>query len=339
MRATRVVPTLVILLLVSLDAHAQIDDFCAEFGVTPSMNSPWANIPFVFGRVTFRGADAGARFPKLTVVLIDPQQTQKRLTIERAGNYCFRRSSNSGGTIIVEVDGVEVSRRSISSFGPMHVREDFDIDGTGSNRNAAPGAISAKFSYPPNEKTADLYKKAVEAEKKKDIEQAIMHLTEIVLIDAKDFIAWAKLGTLYVEKNDLKEAEAAFRKSLELKVDYTPSWINMGRIRVTQKQYETAIEIFKHASTLEPASARIYQLLGEAYLMAKQGTLGAAALNKAIELDPVGMAECHLQLAHLYQLAGAKQMASKEYKMFLEKVPDHPEKNKFEKFIKDNPVQ
>lgn len=72
----------------------------------------------------------------------------------------------------------------------------------------------------------------------------------------------------------------------------------MGKSRIAQKQYETAVEIFKHASTLEPASARVFQLLGETYLLAKQGTLGVAALNRAIELDPIGMAECHLQLAH-----------------------------------------
>lgn len=111
----------------------------------------------------------------------------------------------------------------------------------------------------------------------------------------------------------------------------------MGKLRTTQKRYETAIEIFKHASTLEPASARIYQLLGEAYLLAKQGTLGASALNKAIELDPAGMAECHLQLAHLYELAGAKQLAAKEYKTFLEKVPDYADKKRLEKFVKENP--
>ena len=56
-----------------------------------------------------------------------------------------------------------------------------------------------------------------------------------------------------------------------------------------------------------------------------------------LRLSPLGMAECHLQLAHLYQLAKANQMATKEYKIFLTKVPNHPDKKKFEKFIKDNP--
>ncbi len=103
------------------------------------------------------------------------------------------------------------------------------------------------------------------------------------------------------------------------------------------KQHDAAIGIFKHATELDPNSARAFQLLGETYLLARQGTLAVEALNEAIRLDPIGMAGCHLQMAHLYELAGAKQLAAKEYKLFLAKVPDHPDKKKFEKFIKDNP--
>lgn len=316
-------------------ANGQIDDFCAEFGATPSLNSPWANIPYVFGRITFRSSDAGAKFPRITITLVDPQQSQKRQTVERSGNYCFRRTANAGGTLIVEVDGVEAARRSISSFGPAHQREDFEI--FPDQKIVPPAAISAKYAYPPNDKTIELYKKAAQAEAAKEPGLVIDFLKEIVAIDKADFIAWAKLGSLYFEQKNLADAEASFRRSLELKVEYVPAWINMGKIRMSQKQYETAIAIFKHASSLEPDSAWIYQMLGEAYLQNRQGTLGAEALNKALELDPVGMAECHLQLAHLYQLAKANRLAAAEYRKFLGKVPDHPDKKKFEKFIKENP--
>jgi hypothetical protein len=49
------------------------------------------------------------------------------------------------------------------------------------------------------------------------------------------------------------------------------------------------------------------------------------------------MAECHLLLARLYDRAGAKDMASREYVLFLQKVPEHPEKQKFDSYIKANP--
>ena len=49
------------------------------------------------------------------------------------------------------------------------------------------------------------------------------------------------------------------------------------------------------------------------------------------------MAECHLLLARLYDLAGAKNLATHEYKIFLTKIPDHPDKKKLEEYIKKNP--
>lgn len=241
-----------------------------------------------------KGYSGGSKQPKVTIVLVDPQQTQKRLTVERSGNYCFRRSAGSSGTLIVDVDGVEVSRRSISSFGAAQQREDFEIQGTDVDRPAPPGSISAKYTHPPNERTADLYRQAVEAEKAKDSKQVLELLKKIVAADTQDFIAWAKLGTLYLERNSLAEAEAALRKSIELKIDYVPAWIIVGQLRVGQKQFEAAAEVLKHAVSLDPGSARAYQLLGEAYLQSRQGTLGVEALNQAIKLEPIAMAECHL---------------------------------------------
>jgi Flp pilus assembly protein TadD len=326
-----------LLLLLFLQAEGQVDDFCAEFGAVPSLNSPFAQIPYLYGKIALRGTSESAKFPRVTITLVEAQQSERRLTIERKGNYCFRRSGNSTGTLIVEIDGVEAARRTVPSFSAAQQREDFEIyPNAPSDRPAAPQVV--KFHYPPNEKTVDLYAKAAAAEAEKDRRKAIALLKEVVAVDPKDFVAWAKLGTVYFEEKQLAEAEASYRKALEQRVDYTPAWINIGKVRIANKQPETAVAIFRHVTTeLEPDNARAHQLLGEAYLLTKQGTLGAESLNRAIELDPKGMAEVHLQLAHLYQLAKANKMAADEYRKFLDKVPDHPDRKKFEKFIKENP--
>jgi len=150
-------------------------------------------------------------------------------------------------------------------------------------------------------------------------------------------VAWAKLGMVYFRENSYGEADAAYRKSLELRIDYTPAWVAAGHLRMAQKSFETAIEIFKHVLELEPSLASVHRALGEAYLQVRKGTLGAESLNNAIKLDPQGMAECHLLLARLYDLAGAKHLAAREYKLFLSKISEHPDRKKFEKYIKDNP--
>ncbi|MDM7921070.1 MAG: tetratricopeptide repeat protein [Pyrinomonadaceae bacterium] len=292
--------------------------------------------PFVYGKVTVKGVPPGGKEPRVSVTYNHTGQTPKRLVIGKTGNYCFKISSGIGGTLILDVDGVELARKQVANFGTAQQREDFEIDVSKLTTASKAGVVSSKYYRPPNAKTADLYTKAADAEKAKDRVAALAALNQIVVIDPADHVAWGLIGSVNLEDKKLAEAEAAFRKALGSKVDYTPVWVNMGRLRMAQKQYEAAIEILKHASSLEPESAEIYLLLGESYLQTKQGSLGADALNQAIKLDPQGMAEAHLQLAHLYQLAKANKMAADEYKKFLEKRPDHPDKKKYEKFIKEN---
>jgi len=320
----------------STTVFAQMDEICTEAGITPSLDSPFANVPYIFGKVILTGFDPSAKLPKVTVIFWDREQSETRWTVGKSGNYCFKRNNASGGLLVVEVGGVEAGRRNLPSFGANQQREDFEIFAAGSQKPTSPGTISAKYSRPPNEKTVDLYRKVFEAEKNSNPNAAIGFLNEIVAKDPEDYIAWAKLGTLHFTNSSFADAEAAFRHSLEVRVDFTPSWINMGKLRSAQKRFDTAIEIYKHVLELDPQSVTAYRLLGETYLQLRLGTLGAEALKQAVKLDPIGMAECHLLLAKLYDLAGAKDLAVKEYKTFLEKVPEHADKKKFEKYIKDN---
>jgi tetratricopeptide (TPR) repeat protein len=337
----RSLPSLLVvtaILFVSGIATAQIDDICREAGVVPSLDSPFANIPYIYGRVTLAASDE-RRPPKITVIFWDREQSETRWTVGKSGYYCFKRNNPNGGLLVVEVNGIEAARRNLPSFGPNQQREDFDVMPPEIPHNAAPTSISAKFSRPPNDKTSALYGKAADMERGKRLSDVLGISKEIVAIDPDDFIAWAKLGTVNFELNDLPAADAAFRRALEIRVDYTPAWINVGKLRIAQKQFAAAVEIFKHSLVLEPNTPRYYQLLGEAYLYDKRGTLGAEALNHAIALDPVGMADCHVLLAKLYDLAGQKANAAREYSLLLEKVKDHPDRKKFEKYIKENRVQ
>ena len=327
-------PIVVGIILFSVSTSAQVDDFCTEAGLTPGLDSPFARVPYIYGRVVLRNYAGGSKMPRVVVILTDSQQS-KRLRLENSGNYCFKRSG-SNGTLTVEVDGVEVARRTYNSFGAVQQREDFEVLAPTAPGQTPPGVVSAKSVRPPNEKTVALYQKASDAERERDAKRFRETLREILAVDPQDTFAWARLGKAYEEDKAYTEAEAAFRKALEIDAEYLPAWLGAALIRMDQKQYEPAIVVLQHAITLDPASARAYQLLGESYLFIKKGTLAVDALNQAIKLDPIGMAECHLNMAHLYELAGAKQLAAKEYKIFLTKVPDHPDKKKFEKYIKEN---
>lgn len=320
--------------------QGQADEICREYGETPTREagSQGRPVPFVFGRVSIRGLSSTARRPRITVIYSDTLQPAVRQVLGRSGNFCFRRPG-SGGTLILEVDGIETSRRSLSEFAAMRHQEDFDVIASGTETTAPPSVISTKFSRPPNEQTADLYRKAAEAEGEKQTKKAIEYVKEIVAIDGSDFIAWAKLGSLHLSLNSLDEAAAAFEKSVAVRADYTPALLNLGIVKALRNDYPAAITIFKRAVASDPQSARGYRLLGEAYLHNKEGKLGVLTLDKALELDPIGMAECHLLIARLFDLAGAKKVAAREYRDFLKKVPDYPDRKTLEKYIKDNPPE
>jgi tetratricopeptide (TPR) repeat protein len=239
--------------------------------------------------------------------------------------------------IVVEVDGVVVGRKSFSDLGDLRQREDFEILAPNLQQKFAPGVVSTKFTRAPNDRTSDLYKKAAAAESDKDLSTAVDRVKEIVLIDPEDFVAWAKLGSLYLQQERMSEAETAFKRAITMRPDYTPALLNLGTLLAVQEHIPEAIELFKRGVVSDPASARAYRLLGEAYLKNRQGTIGLAALDEALRLDPVGMAECHLLKARLYDLAGARNLATREYKAFIAKVPDYAERKKLERYIQDYP--
>lgn len=329
---------IVVPLLLAGGSMAQADEICREFGQTPSreIGRQGRLAQFVFGRIVLKGVAPGTPTPRVTVTYSDIVQPATRQLVGQSGSYCFKRLGASA-MIVVEVDGVEAGRKSFSDLGNARQREDLEILVPNTQQAAAPGVVSTRFTRAPNDKTTELYKKAAAAETEKDLNRAVEYVREVVAIDTEDFIAWAKLGSLYLSLNSLPEAETSLKRAIAVRHNYTPALLNLGTLLAVQGQVPAAIELFKRGVVSDPTSARAYRLLGEAYLQNREGTMGLAALDEALRLDPVGMAECHLLKARLYDLAGAKNLASAEYRAFLAKAPNHEDRKKLEKYIKDNP--
>jgi len=130
------------------------------------------------------------------------------------------------------------------------------------------------------------------------------------------------------------EAETAYSKSAQLKPDYEPALVNLGRVRIAVKNFPGAIEVLDRAVKNEPTSPEANYFLGEAYLQARLGSKAVPYLDEAIKLSPDTMAEAHLRLAALYNAKGLKQKAADEYAAFLKQRPNYPDRKKLEAFIK-----
>lgn len=264
-----------------------------------------------------------------------------RDTVANHGRYRFLNVPNGEYFIVVEADNLEVARIAIQlqQMQKSDVRRDIELEWRGNpatggpNKGGATVATGYEHRTPANQA---LFDKALEAIKRNDAKSAITWLNQIVSADAKDFEAWTELGTLYFKQEKLGDAEKAYLRALTERPTSLLTLLNLGKLRISQKNFESAIESLSKAVEVEPQSADANFFLGEAYLQIKKGSKAVGYFTEAIRLDPIGKAEAHLRLAALYRAAGVKDKAVAEYEQFLAKKPDYPEKKMIQQYISEN---
>ncbi len=333
--------------IVSTHALAQDDEARQASGLPTYIgNRPGSN-PIsgqdarLSGTVEIQGMAEDNKSPSISVAVLANGVLVARQRVKNRGAFNFTNVPRNNVSLILELDSQEIGTFPIGTLTPppMSNRKDIfltwaTIDRRNTERNEV---LSIRNAYARTEENQKAFDKAISASKDEKPANAVKLFKQYVEKDPADFVAWSELGNVYFKEAKYQESEAAFAKAVRIKGDFLPAIINLGKVQLSQKNLEPAIQSLAKAVELQPASAEAHHYLGEAYLQSKQGSKAVVHLNKALELAPQEKAEIHLRLAMLYNAAGLKDRASLEYKAFLEKFPDHPEKAKFEKYIADNP--
>jgi tetratricopeptide (TPR) repeat protein len=325
--------TIFILFLLSITStQAQSDEGGDDGGLLIPIGQP-----VIFGQVAIEGLPKEERRPSIFVsLLISGTQIDRRQTDSR-GYYYFLQRPRHGHVLVFEVDGGEVGRAYLTVGIGTRLRQDVTLQWNslkGASK-AETGVVSALgYTRTPEAEKAFSNAMTLVLNNKTDEAKAAFH--NIVKKDPNDFVAWAMMGTIYLDQKKFNEAEPAFNKSLELKPEFTIARVNLGKMYLAQSEFDKAITTLLKANELEGTSPDVNHYLGEAYLRIKKGSLAVGYLKKAIELAPVQKAEIHLRLAALYNGAGLKDQAAAEYKAFLVKVPNHADSKEFEQYIKEN---
>jgi tetratricopeptide (TPR) repeat protein len=316
-------------------AIAQTEDVRAATGLPIQIGQS-----VIYGQVTLSGLQKTDKKPIIAVTLLAGGTQIERTVTNDNGYWFFLRAPAPGLTLIFEVNNVEVGRDVLNPGPDRTLRRDISVDWkrfNESQKDSPPGVVSARDMYPgrsPDASAAlDSATAATKAGKK---DEAIKILRSVVDKDPKDFPAWTELGTAYFSSDKFAEAEVAYNKALELKPDFMVAIMNLGKVQMSQKKYDAAVVTLTKGIQTDPNSADAFHYLGESYLQIKQGNRAVIAMNEAIRLAPNEKADLHLRLAALYNAAGAKPQAVNEYKLFLQKKPDYKDKDKLEKYIKDN---
>ena len=95
------------------------------------------------------------------------------------------------------------------------------------------------------------------------------------------------LGTaLFHEKKDLKGAESALEKSVELDKNNTDALLKLGQVQLTEQSADAAIATYQNASKDNPREPSFYVLIGEVYEAKQDWDRAKQYYQKALEISP-----------------------------------------------------
>lgn len=265
-------------------------------------------------------------------VLISRQSTPNN------GRYRFNNLPTGLYELAIEVENNEIARLTVDLRSPFlkDLRRDIEFEWRQPNNVAHPGVVSAGDTYSRSQANQKIFTLARQAAAKQQYDKAAQLLQQITTADRKDFEVWFELANIHFRQKKLAEAENEYLRAVDAHPGFFPALLNLGRLEVFQKQFEVAIQVLERAVKVRPDSADANYFLGEAYLQSKRGSSAVEFFNEALRLDPLGMAEVHIELARLYNRAGMKDKAAAEYEQFLKKKPDYPERKKLRDYIEAN---
>lgn len=301
--------------------------------------SPAGGPMVVSGKIILEGAEQFRRRPIVTISVMLGGVPFSRANAQESGHFYLRGIPRQSASLIIEVDGTEVSRQNLVAPAMGNMTVDLSVPWEVLRRSAKPGVISTRDSYKRSDAAHGDFDKALDAVRNGSDTEAIRLFDAILAKDSKDHEAWTELGNIYFRNKSKDNAEAAYYKAIELKRDYFLALLNLGKLYYGSQRFDEAILVLSNAVKADPASPDARVFLGESYLAVKKGSLAVPELNAAIKIAPDQYAELHLRLAALFDAAGRKSHAAAEYKLFLSKRPDHPDKAKYQKYISENPVK
>ncbi|MBK9155231.1 MAG: tetratricopeptide repeat protein [Chloracidobacterium sp.] len=323
-----------ILAIASSPLYAQIDEVSEITGLPIPIGAS-----VIYGQVNIRNIPRGERRPTVYVYLRNGGAQLDKYKANDKGYWYFLRQPIDGHALTFEVDGMEVGRAIIAGGISNRFRQDVEFDYSqfrGAAQSSPPSVVSTRDRHERDPESEKAFEKALASLQNAKYQDALALFNEIVQKDEKDHNAWMYIGSIHYAEKRNNEARKAYERALSLKPDYFLANLNLGKLELSEKKYDAAVAALSKAVAADGSSADANHLLGEAHLQNKKGSLAVGFLNKAIELDPTGKADIHLRLAALYNGAGLKDRAALEYKAFLEKVKDHPDRKKFEQYVKEN---
>jgi tetratricopeptide (TPR) repeat protein len=243
--------------------------------------------------------ETGKPVDKADVVLdyVGDLKQQYKVTTNKNGEWIKTGMIATPGTWNITVTfGKKVGRLNgvTNKIGEMKTLADISVSENAGSTAKPPAGMSNEEIAKKNKRQAELEALFNSTNASFDAGQyddAIVKLQEIIKEMEKCAPCYAKLGDAYIKKNDLKQAEAAYLKSIEFDDKAHGPYAALASIYNEQKKYDEATKMSAKATELQTASGGSVDptaLFNQGVIYWNQGKYAEAKAEweKAVKLDP-----------------------------------------------------
>jgi Flp pilus assembly protein TadD len=262
----------------------------------PAIMAPGTHM--LFGQVRLAGSNAPVDHVQITLRKFSGEMISMRPTNSN-GDFTIAGINAGSYVIVAEKDGFEPAQ------------EDVEVAAMGSTmvnlvmrpleRARAPaGTVSARLLAIP-QKAKDAYAKGVAELYDKKSPEASLPYFQLALKEAPEFYeADFQIGVAYRTLGQNEQAEAAFRKTLELsKGQYLGTRFRLASVLVDLTKYSEAESMAREGLASLPNSWLGNFELGRALIGLGRPAEAEKSVRKALELNP-GLAKGYLLLANIH---------------------------------------
>lgn len=151
-----------------------------------------------------------------------------------------------------------------------------------------------------------------------NIDEAEKHLHTVLNMYPDDYLTTELLGEVFFRRKQYDSAAKYFKKSTDLRINFSKGYLNWGITLFNQKKYQEAIKKFQQTIYYSDSpKANYFTFLVKCYHALKQYDKGIAEANQALAIDP-NHAETYKMLAVIYDEMGNQQQAQAMYRRYVE---------------------
>lgn len=143
--------------------------------------------------------------------------------------------------------------------------------------------------------------------------EAVKYYEDILEKDGNNYVISLLLGKLFMELEDMGQAETCFRKCIKLSPEKSEGYAELGKILMARKNYEQAAKVYKSYIAINETDYSGHYNLAGCYFRLKEPDRAVLEYKRALELNPDSH-NCLFNLALVYENMGEYDKAIDLYK-------------------------